>query len=1133
MPRALLSAMLVLILTSTVLAQNPKANPGGKLSLNGFIGMLKLETENFLNPNTESKFQVRRPHQAIRTLEPVTVAEVLDRMAGSLGSDPIADTYIKYHLMYLAIYNDPNAGKGLDGRKFTAIAESLPESIPFERKPDQRWEPPEIAGRYWSLMEKCRATVGFPPFQKRVGPPESFEYMTPAQRTIAESAWSEAKSLQGKFKNIADPDAHRYNARMDWTLWMLRQVRGETAYGMLTTGDPKMLQAVTRKFAADAPSKSAAANDLIAFINAAYFDGWLGQYDAAALKSASQVLREPFATQHRDKPQAKDKDKDKETPTDAGWTDNTGRVANLAEAAYTVVTSLSDGKAPPRPSENEMRRATSEKVTLLPDRKVTGQTLDLATIDAAINAAVAALDRVGIPDEHLNYLSYDAVSRNDWNNGQQGLIAWAMLAAGEPHSMGWMQKRINRLASFDTASTYERTMRLQVLSRLPYNKWERWIRRDADWLVSSMTDQGNFGPRWLGEPSTGYGDNANGQYAAMGLWAAERAGYKIDERMYKNWKRIDQYWRDAQFPVAKGEEGAGWATRSYKSLTNKDNPNDFGNRVAAPMTAGGVLALSQSERYLLGPGRLGVGNKITPELAKGVRWLDDHFSLTDIDGDSDLYYYMWTIQNVGRATGYRTFNKIDWFRESTAKLINDQGTNGLWTGPKGSTVSTAFALLYLTNARGPLAICKVRFADEGGKAAPAGKQSSRDKATSQIESWNNRPNDMVNFTDHLTRQLEVPTNWQICDLDQPVYELIESPLLYLATDRPFTLSDAEVDRLRDYMNAGGMVVTAPEGSNTAGVVKSLQALGGRLFPTREYRRLESTHPFYTLFNKKTPANVQVMTMDNGVRPQFVIINKDVSRDLQADTDKVRDTFNLLTNIYLYATGQDAKRPRIATNYVVARTGNAAKRPVGAARIKYAGEFDPEPASLSQLGAMLANKHQIDLKVTTIEPHELKPQQSIAFLTSTGTGVLKDEEAKSLRDWVQQGGTLWIDCAGGNANAIQFGEKTIAALGFAATDLKPLGDSPIITGKLLPGGYDNTNPGTRLFNAAKRPTISAITIDGRPAIYFTESDLAAGLAGANHWGITGYAVPTARQLVLNGVLDAQRTLARPASSPTTR
>jgi hypothetical protein len=63
------------------------------------------------------------------------------------------------------------------------------------------------------------------------------------------------------------------------------------------------------------------------------------------------------------------------------------------------------------------------------------------------------------------------------------------------------------------------------------------------------------------------------------------------------------------------------------------------------------------------------------------------------DGPMPLDYYLWTIQNVGQASGYRRFNKVDWFREATAKLLNEQQGAGNWKGPKGDVVSTSFALL--------------------------------------------------------------------------------------------------------------------------------------------------------------------------------------------------------------------------------------------------------------------------------------------------------------------------------------------------------------------------------------------------------------------------------------------------------
>jgi hypothetical protein len=51
--------------------------------------------------------------------------------------------------------------------------------------------------------------------------------------------------------------------------------------------------------------------------------------------------------------------------------------------------------------------------------------------------------------------------------------------------------------------------------------------------------------------------------------------------------------------------------------------------------------------------------------------------------EQDWFYYMWTVQNVGHATGYRRFKNIDWYRDATAKLLNSQQPDWAMDGSKG------------------------------------------------------------------------------------------------------------------------------------------------------------------------------------------------------------------------------------------------------------------------------------------------------------------------------------------------------------------------------------------------------------------------------------------------------------------
>ena len=1068
----------------------------GPVTVDQFIEALKKQAATF--DTGAADFDLPRPHPLVDGLPAGCEAELAKHLNDKFTGDPQKDIYIRYHLIYPVIH--PKATP-VPGEVFVAFSKVLPDKIAFEQRPFRKFDPPDIGHRYWQLMQQASITTGYPPFQKQVWPPESLKLMDASARAKAEPLWEEAKSLKDKFKTIDDKDAVNYNLRVGKTPWMLRQVRGDALYGMLASGDPKMLAAVIRTIAQQAISEPTAASDSLAFLNQAYFDGWLSTYSPAILKQAAGELKRAVvagdAAAGRPAPGRMSPKSRAPSPPQPVVQKNI-----LQERAFTVITAMESGSVPKRASADELTR-NSKTLPPLVRRNLTARTLDLKSVDDAIERAVIGLEKVRAPDVDLGPDSYWAADIAAWLQqwilpGNQALACWAFLSTGENQYTPWLAKRIGWVACYQSASTYDRAMRLRMLSMLPQKNWQPWMRRDADWLIQTMTPQGGFTPGVSTLPKPPGADNANSQYAVLGLAAAQDAGYDIDARV---WRQIDKYWRDAQFPSGNADAGA-WAVKPARDI--QKGSDAFVDRASGPMTAGGVLTLSITERFLEGAKKLGTGNKTSPELAAGIEWLDKHFDLNQIDGDSDLYYYLWTIQNVGQAIGYRKFNNVDWFREATVTLLNQQGPDGLWKGPKGPTVSTSFALLYLYRARGPLAVCKVRFGDDKKNVAPA---------------WNNRPNDLQNLTDDMSRRLEVPTSWQIADLDQPVNELIESATLYFVTDKSFTLKDEQIGHLRDYLNAGGMLVASPEGGGAASVLNSFRDLAAKLYPGRQFTKAEAAHPFFTL-NQKVGEKIPVSILDNGIRPLIVLVEKDLSKDLQADNAGKRDSFNLLTNIYLYATGLAPKRPRMLTNYVVAPEAPA-KATVTAARIKYDGNFDPEPASLSQLSALLAKKGGVDLKISTLAGADLTPATQVAFLTVTESAQLADADATALRKWIDAGGTLWIDAAGGRAAASAAVDSILAKLGYQPGDLKPCDDTPILTGKTRrPGGIDVSKPTYRNFVEGDRATLRQALSGSRPAVYVTRGDVAAALAGANTYGISGFGVDTVRGMVANSILNPQ-------------
>ncbi len=1122
------------------------AEGGGSAEVDAAFKALQAEADANFVDNSKVWIAMARPRPAVAKLDPALYETVLKALTAKSCGDTAKDAYVRYHMMWVVNQALPGLEKPISQPLLMQLIRAIPDDIKYTVQPWTIYDPPEIGVKYRQLIDSCIKRVGFPPFVRSVYPPESFEYMDGAERSAAEKRYAEAKSMEGKFKQKPNPEGNAYNYRMSSMDWALRQYRCELFYGSLVK-NPAALADLTDAIYKAAPTSPERATDLASALNMAYFNGILGGYNKDVLRAAAAELAAS---------------KKKKVPVISyGWDDGGGRWRQLGEALFTVMTgietnyipqAIAAGKysrplppppppAPPAPKPAP-KVATTKGAKPVPETQpappppIKPEEVTVAEIDAAIAKAIPALEGLRPPEIDLGGASYGAIGLPYWPTdlmapGQTALSTWGMLAAGEPYMAPWMLRRVGWVMSYDSPSTYDRAMRLQMYSMVTPSERKAiipWVRRDTKWLLDTMTEEGGWEAQNTGTRSTGWGDDANSAYAMLGLWGASQSGFEVPDAA---WQKMDKYWREAQRPAGAPGEGA-WAVTPAGSLKKGASLKAFTNQVSAAMTAGGVLSLYITESFLYGEKRAEVGQSHSPELLKGLSWLDNNFSLTQLDGDSDFYYYAWTIENVGNATGYRTFNKVDWYREATAMLLNKQGKDGLWDGPKGKVVSTSFALLYLYRARGPLAICKL-------KIDPVAVGTAK-LAAGSANAWNNRPNDLYNFTRDVSKKTEVPTSWQIADLDQPVSQLIESPILYLATDRPFKLSAAHLERLKEYLAAGGMLVCVPEGKAVGPALVSMKALAaelqGALAPGREpvsrQANDKAKHAFYTLF-ATVEGNMPTVTYDGKLRPLVVVVEKDIGRDLQMNRIAQREAFDLLENIYLFATGKNAKRPRISPSYLTQHV-KTFKAKLAVARITHAGEFDPEPQAMGQMKALLADEFGVDLNVQAVAAGGLTKEMKVAFLTVSDSGTLTDEEAAQVKAWVDAGGTLWMDAAGGTVAAVDKVHDLMGKVGL--TDLQSFDGNEVMTGKGLKGGYDVGEPEVRrFFNTRSDRTVLRGKITGtHPSVLVVNGDLSAGLAGMNHWGIAGYSVKTAREMVANSLLLAvkENLPPPPATAPAT-
>jgi hypothetical protein len=166
----------------------------------------------------------------------------------------------------------------------------------------------------------------------------------------------------------------------------------------------------------------------------------------------------------------------------------------------------------------------------------------------------------------------------------------------------------------------------------------------------------------------------------------------------------------------------------------------------------------------------------------------------------------------------------------------------------------------------------------------------------------------------------------------------------------------------------------------------------------------------------------------------------------------------------------------------------------------------DPAKLAALIDQQVTQIEAEMKDGEAERQAGKALFKLAHLTGTTPLKLTDGQRKEIRDFIDAGGTLLIDAAGGTqSNALQ-------------NPLPP--DSPLYN---LPAQQIDSfsyRPFARatLVGVLNRPRLCAIQHGGRIAAYFSREDLSAGLVGEPVDGVIGYDPDTATAIMQNIVLS---------------
>ncbi len=712
--------------------------------------------------------------------------------------------------------------------------------------------------------------------------------------------------------------------------------------------------------------------------------------------------------------------------------------------------------------------------------------------------------------------------KNGQFTGRTALALYALLAAGESPQDPRIAQAIDFLRKNDTVGTYALSFRIQAFAFLPRTAENRaFVNKDARKLLDGIQSKGDSLGMWdytvAGDKRrpTGY-SHSRAQYGVLGLWQAEKMGVEIPGQV---WQLFEREWIGRQNPA-----GAWSYTKSGQDAT-----------IFTPgMTAVGVATLFIAQDYTRAS--LGVdcrGNLPNPAIDKGLNWMRDNFARVapDEPGPREfIYAALYAVERIGVSSGYKFFGDIDWFERGADYLIARQTkTSGAWGGGGSATVSnnfnnTCFAMLFLARGRAPVVMNKLDYSSEASKDTP----------------WNQRSRDAANVTRWIGRETERDLNWQIVNLSAPTRDLHDAPILYVAGNKELTLPDAARAKLKQYIDEGGMILGNADCGGKA-FATSFQKLGKEMFPGYEFRELPDDHPIYArqqYLRSNWRSKPLVLALSNGARELMILVpTADMGKVWQVEALGGREElWQLMGNIFLYAVDKTDLRVKGQTYLVDANPQIKPASTVKIGRLQYAGNWNPEPGGWKRLSNVMHNTMSVALDVSTIDLSKAATftDHKILHLTGTGKFTLEQGARDAIAKFVNGGGTLIVDAAGGSTEFATSAERELLAIFPSGIPKRLPTDSPVYQSVDKPlENLTYRSFARRALGGERDPLVEAIDLSGRPAVLFSRQDLSTGLVGMPVDGIIGYSPDSATDLMSRMILHAsgvKPVTPKPAAAP---